>query len=157
MFTYFITPFQCNYSLHNAKTFCTFFVLFFAILRCANLPTRAWAFQGSDFSPMFSVTATLIFVLFISSYKRQTWFFSFCIGPSMDPCQTTASWRSCVARPGTARGCVGCRNHKRFFRFPGFWAMSLNHTTYPAIIFCARLSSTEHFPLCLYQPIPTEF
>lgn len=36
-------------------------------------------------------------------------------------------------RPGAERGCVGRRNHKRLFRFPGFPAVLLNHTTYPAV------------------------
>lgn len=91
------------------------------------------------FLQSFPVTAPLIFSRYLSpptKGKQDFYFFSL---PSVDPCQTTASWRSHAARPGAERGCVGCRNHKRFFRFPGFPAVSLNHTTYPAVLPCFRV------------------
>lgn len=114
MFAYFITPFQCNYSLHNARTFCTFF--FLAILRCITLPLRTCGFQDSAFfSKVFCHSHFDFYVIYLL-HKRWTFFFH--IGSSLDPCKTTASlcnWSyRHLLRPETARGCVGCRNHKRF-------------------------------------------
>lgn len=151
MFTYFTTPFQCNYSLHNARTFCTFFSLFFTILRRITLPTRAWAFQGSDFP--LKIFFDFFFMLIISSYRRQTWFFIFFF-PIVDPCPTTASWRSCWSRSG-ARSRGTPEPQKVFSDFQDSEPVSLNHTTYPAVPLCFRV--LVHFPLFLYQPIPTEF
>lgn len=121
MFAYFKTPAQCNYSLHNTRTFCAFFSL--AILRGIALPLGGRGFQESAFFffsffffLLFSVTAALILRYLSPSMKREHFFF--CIGRSVDSCKTTASlcnrsYRH-LLRPETARGCVGCWNHKRF-------------------------------------------
>lgn len=150
MFTYFTTPFQCNYSRHNAKTFCTFFFLSFAILRRVTHPTRAWAFQGSDFPPKLCFD----FLRYLSPPTEGKHDFYFFFSPAWICVKRLPP--GVAARPGAARGCVGRRNHKRFFSdFQDSEPVSLNHTTYPAVIPCFRV--LVHFPLCLYQPIPTEF
>lgn len=85
-------------------------------------------------------------------------FFLFPTSPRADPRPTTASWRSRAARPGTARGFSrGTPEPQEAFpTFPGdSRAVSLNHTTYPAVILAFQHWCT--FLFCLHQPIPTEF
>lgn len=154
MFTYFITPFQSNYSLHNAKTFCTFFFLFLAILRCATLPTRPWPFQGWDFPPKLFCHGHFDFCIIYLLLQKANTIFIFFFLPWIHVQRLPPGVAAPPVQERRAVFCVGCRNHKRFFLFPDFQdSVSLNHTTYPAVSFLALV----HFPLCFYQPIPTEF
>lgn len=160
MFTYFTTPFQCNYSPHNARTFCTFFFLFFAILRCATLPTRPWTFQGSDFPPKLSCHCPfdffhIIYLLLQEANKIFIFFFSpgWIHVKRLPPgvAAPLARERSAVAwDAGTTKGFSDFQDFQ-----PCRWTTRPILQSFPAFEYSGALSAL--FPLCLYQPIPTEF
>lgn len=161
MFAYFITPFQCNYSLHNARTFCTFF--FLAILRCITLLLKAQCFQDSAFFSNVFCHSCFDFVLFISFYKRRIFFFAsilacICV-KRLPPCVTgrivtfcIQKWHAVVWDAGTTKGF-------QMSRIPSCVAephdLLRSHFLRSAVI--RRITSTVRFPLCVYQPIPTDF
>lgn len=101
--------------------------------------------------------------IFLQAFLSQPlWFLSYLSPPTkgkqdflwfflhVDPCETSASWRSRAARPGTARlrGMLGPQ--KGLFRFPGFPAVLLNHTTYPAVVLCFLVMHAFLF-VCISQ------
>lgn len=120
------------------------------------------------FEARYSSNKSLGFPRFGFSSKDFLWFFFhvnylllqkanmifFFFFPIVDPCPTTASWRSCWSR-SSARSCGTPEPQKVFSDFQDSEPVSLNHTTYPAVPLCFRV--LVHFPLFLYQPIPTEF
>lgn len=115
---------------------------------------KTLAFPRLGFSSKAFLSWPLWFLHYLSppaKGKHDFYFFFF----ALDPRSTTASWRSRAAGPGTTRGFLrGMPEPQKVFFFPDFQdSVSLNHTTYPAVSFLALV----HFPLCFYQPIPTEF
>lgn len=162
MFTYFTTPFQCNYSLHNARTFCTFFFLFFAILRCATLPTRPWAFQGSDFPPKLLLSRPLWFlfhIIYLLLQKANKNFIYFFFPPAwirvkrLPPgvaAPLAREWSAVAWDAGTTKGFSDFQDFQ-----PCRWTTRPIPRSSPAFEYSDALSALS--PLCLYQPIPTEF
>lgn len=96
--------------------------------------------QGWDFPPKLFCHGHFDFcIIYLLLQKENMIFIFFCLGPSVDPRSTTASWRSRTAGPGTTRGFLrGMPEPQKVFfpRFPGL------HVAEPHDLSCSQLSST---------------
>lgn len=162
MFAYFITPFQCNYSLHNARTFCTFF--FLAILRHITLLQRLQGFQDSAlFSKVFCHSSFDFRVIYLFPQKANIFSFASVLVwirvKRLPPCVTGHIATSCIQKRHAVVWDAGTTKGFHMSRIPSRAAephdLLCSHFLRPAVI--RRLANTVRFLLCLYQPIPTEF
>lgn len=163
MFAYFKTPAQCNYSLHNTRTFCAFFSL--AILRGIALPLGGRGFQelAIFFFFLFSVTAALILRYLSPSMKREHFFFASVAAwirvKRLPPCVTARIATSCVQKRHAVVWDAGTTKGFQMSRILSCVAephdLLCSHFLCSAVI--CRLASAARFLLCVYQPIPTDF
>lgn len=164
MFAYFKTPAQCNYSLHNTRTFCAFFSL--AILRGIALPLGGRGFQESAifFFLLFFCKSSFDFALFISFHETRTFFFFASVAAwirvkRLPPCVTARIATSCVQKRHAVVWDAGTTKGFQMSRILSCVAephdLLCSHFLCSAVI--CRLASAERFLLCVYQPIPTDF